>query len=142
MTLSIGGSLEEGKEAVKRKTKILVLDDSDFSRKNIIQILEKNKFVVVGEASNAKTAGDLITSTKANVLILDLIIPEKNGIELTKHFKENFHDLNVVIVSSLYHDQIIQDCIGQGATDFIVKPIPPALMCDAIEKIENSLKED
>ena len=124
------------------KAKILIFDDSDFARKNIIQILEEEKFQVIGEASTAQTAGDLLTSTKANILIMDLMMPEKSGLELTKHFKENFRELSIIIISSLSQEQVIVDCLAQGACDFIKKPFKRHVLVDSIAKIENGLKED
>lgn len=116
--------------------KVLVIDDSEFARKLIIQTLEKEEINVVGEAANLKEATEIINNTNANVLIVDVVMPDINGIELTRKLKEIFSDINVVMVSSLSQDQIVLEAISAGAVDFLHKPFSKKQLVDSLQKID------
>ena len=72
----------------KDPLKIVVVDDSDFSRKNIIKVLEEANFEVVGEPGSAEEALALSQTTSANLYIIDVVMPNSSGIDLAKKFIE------------------------------------------------------
>ncbi|MFN8369014.1 MAG: response regulator [Bacteriovoracaceae bacterium] len=115
--------------------KIVVVDDAEFSRKTIISILENAKFKVVGEASNANEAIDMIIKNSPNLIILDMVMPDLSGVDLLKIIYEKFQDIYVIIVSSLFHEQIVVESISSGALDFIQKPFEPETIINSVNKI-------
>lgn len=122
--------------------KIVVVDDSDFSRSMIIKILKEAQFQVVGEANSAASALQVIKDKKPNVVITDIVMPEISGIELTETINQNFDDVYVIVVSSLSQEHVVLEAIGAGAADFIAKPIGQQQLVDSLEKILSQMSKD
>jgi two-component system chemotaxis response regulator CheY len=121
---------------------IVVVDDSDFSRSMIINMLREAEYNVVGEANSAETALQVIASKKPNVVITDIVMPEVSGIELTEKVTKSFEGIAVIVISSLSQEHIVLDAIGAGASDFISKPIQKQQLIDSLEKISSNFKND
>ena len=121
--------------------RILVVDDSEYSRKQIIKVLNEANLNVIGEASSAREAIDGAARLKANLLLVDIVMPERNGIELTKVIMEQFQDVYVIIVSSLAQEHIIMEAITAGAVDFIQKPFVGQNLISSIAKVNKLLTE-
>ncbi|WP_372655163.1 response regulator [Halobacteriovorax sp.] len=121
--------------------KIVVVDDSDFSRNSLIEILEKNGFTVVGQASSANEAVPLL-GTGANLFLIDIVMPEVSGIELSKIISENSKDAKIIMMSSLNMESIIIESISNGAVDFLTKPFGEKDLIRSIEKIEIEMEKD
>lgn len=119
----------------REKLKVVVVDDSDFSRSLIIKILTDSGFQVVGEAPSAATALVVIREKQPHVVITDIVMPEISGIELTENINQNFSDTFVIVISSLSQEHIVLEAIGAGAADFIAKPIQDQQLIDSLEKI-------
>ena len=122
--------------------KIVVVDDSDFSRKNIINILEKEGFNILGQASSAEEGIKLSVTTDANLFIVDVVMPEKSGIELVKTMTENSYKGYVIMTSSLTMENIVIESLSMGAVDFLKKPFNPDDLIKSVEKIEIQLERD
>lgn len=122
--------------------RILVVDDSDFSRNSITQMLDDPRYNVIGEASNAKEAMNILKDRKAHIAIIDVVMPEISGIELTDKITENFKDTYVIIISSLAQESIIIDSISAGAADFVQKPFNKETLISSIEKVISNFEED
>lgn len=133
---------EEEKELTyKDYVKAYVVDDSDMSRSSIIKILEKEGYKVVGSAGSAD---ECIANIKGdiNVFIIDVVMPEKSGIDLTKLLFEHLRDIHVIMLSSLRQEHILMESIATGARDFINKPFDPTELLAAVEKIAMQLDEE
>ena len=115
--------------------KIVIVDDSDFSRSIIGQMLTEEGFKVVGEASSAEAALPLIKDKEPQIAIVDIVMPKVSGLELTEKIVENFPDTGVIMISSLSQEHVVLDAIGVGASDFIAKPIQKQQLIDSIEKV-------
>jgi two-component system chemotaxis response regulator CheY len=123
--------------------KIVIVDDSDFSRSIISRMVTEAGFTVVGEANGAEAALIAVRDKSPNVVITDIVMPNVSGIELTEKLTQNFGDVAVIVVSSLSQEHIVLEAIGAGATDFIAKPIQKQQLIDSIEKIfSQQLRED
>jgi YesN/AraC family two-component response regulator len=122
--------------------KVVVVDDSDFSRKIINKILKDAGIEVVGEANHAKAALTVIKDKKPNVVITDIVMPDISGIELTTEINRSFNNIYVIVISSLSQEHVIIEAIGAGASDFLIKPVNKQQLIDSLEKISSLLKED
>lgn len=122
--------------------KVVVVDDSDFSRTLIIKMLKDAGFNVVGEAGSASIALQVIKEKKPHVVITDIVMPEISGIELTESINQNFDDIYVIVISSLSQEHVVLEAIGAGAADFIAKPINEQQLIDSLEKIMAQMKND
>ncbi|MBF8983153.1 response regulator [Lutibacter sp. B2] len=108
--------------------KILIVDDSRFNleyAKNIL--IENNIDCHILLANSGKEALETITSTEIDIVILDIVMPEMNGIEVLTKIRKNkkTHAIPVIMFTSLTDKQALQESFDCGATDFINKPIEP-----------------
>ena len=122
--------------------RVLVVDDSDFSRNNIAKMLENTRYNVIGEAANAKEAINILKDRKAHIVIVDVVMPEISGIELADKLTSMFNDINIVMISSLAQENIIMDSISAGAADFLQKPFDKATLLGSLGKIASTIEED
>lgn len=116
--------------------KIAVIDDSEFSRKSVIEILESEGYNVVGQASSAEEGMSLGATTGANIFLIDVIMPERSGLEMAKVISEKTMGASIIMMSSLNMESIVIESISSGALDFLPKPFSPKDLLKAIEKIE------
>ncbi len=104
---------------------ILIVDDSKFMRKTLSDILAQEGHQIAGEAENAKEAIELYKRLKPDLVTLDIIMPEVEGLNaifaLKAMIKAN-SQAKVVIVSAMGQEVVMEECIQAGAKDFIVKP--------------------
>jgi PleD family two-component response regulator len=116
--------------------KIIVVDDSEMARKRVVQQLEEAHFTVIGEAANAQQVMEILGKQMADLIIIDLVMPEVSGIDLAKHIKDHFREISIIMMSSLSMEHIIIDAIGAGASDFLVKPILKEDLILSVQKIQ------
>lgn len=123
--------------------KILIVDDSDFNRKNMADILTFEGFNVVGQASSAEDAIQIAHSAKPNLIFIDIVMPEISGLELTKHLQDKgMGEKFIIMMSSLNIDSIVIESISNGATDFLQKPFDREDLIKAVEKIERLVEKN
>lgn len=123
--------------------RILIVDDSDFNRKSMAEILTNEGFNVVGVASSAEEAIQIAHGTKANLIFIDVVMPEISGLELTKHFQEKqTGDRYLIMMSSLNIESIVIESISNGAIDFLQKPFERDDLIKAVEKIERLVEKE
>lgn len=126
-------------EKKNQDIKILIVDDSSFSRSVISKILKEEHFDIAGEAESAAEAMKLIQQTQPHIVITDIVMPEVSGLELTAQINKSHSQIFVIVVSSLSQEHIIIDAISAGAADFIAKPIEKPVLINAIQKIVKQL---
>jgi DNA-binding response OmpR family regulator len=124
------------------KPKIAVIEDSDFTRKSIINALEKAGYEVSADAKNAQEAYQAIQSSHADLFIIDVVMPEVSGIELAKKINEDFSNSRIIMMSSLNLESVVIESISSGAVDFLSKPFDMADLIKAVEKVEQEMKND
>lgn len=125
------------------KLKILIVDDSEFNRKNMSEILTSEGFNVVGAAGSAEDAIQTAHTSKANLIFIDVVMPDISGLELTKHFQEkNTAERYLIMMSSLNIESIVIESISNGAIDFLQKPFERDDLIRAVEKIERLVEKD
>ncbi len=108
-----------------KKIQVLITDDSALFRTHMRFALNKMPFVeIVGTAANGKVALDFLSKTKVDLLILDLEMPEMNGIETLKQMMDQGMKTKVLVFSSISRRgaEITLDALRLGASDFITKP--------------------
>lgn len=116
--------------------RIAVVDDSEFSRRSIVEILENEGFNVVGQAGSAEEGITLGATTGANLFIIDVIMPERSGIEMAKVLSDKTMSASIIMISSLNMESIIIESISSGALDFLPKPFLPEDLIKAVRKVQ------
>lgn len=102
--------------------KVLVVDDSSLIRKMLRQLLEKNNYAVVGEATNGQEAVDMYPQVKPDVVTLDVTMPVMDGVEALKKIKEIDKDAKVIMLTAAGQKDRIMEALKLGALAFITKP--------------------
>lgn len=115
--------------------KILIVDDAAFMRMMIKDVLTKNGFEVIGEAENGKIAVERYNELRPDLVIMDITMPEMNGIDSLKGIKAINKDALVVMCSAMGQQAMVIEAIQAGAKDFIVKPFQADRVCEAVRKV-------
>ena len=114
---------------------ILICDDAAFMRMMIKDILTKNGYNVVGEAENGLKAVEKYTETKPDLVLMDITMPEMDGIQALKKIKELDPGATVIMCSAIGQQAMVIESIQAGAKDFIVKPFQADRVIEAVKKV-------
>ena len=119
------------------KARVLVVDDAIFMRKMISDILKASGMEVVGEAENGSDAVEKYNELKPDMVTMDIIMPEMNGIEAVKKITSRDPKAKIVMCSALGQQALVQDALAAGAEDFLIKPFNPSRVVEVIAKVLN-----
>lgn len=114
---------------------VLIVDDAAFMRLMIRDILTRNGFDVCGEAANGYQAIEKYAETKPDLVLMDITMPEMNGLEALKVIKEADKGAKVIMCSALGQQDMVMESIQNGAQDFIVKPFQEDKLVQAVNKL-------
>ena len=114
---------------------VLIVDDAAFMRLTIRQMLESHGHSVAAEASNGLEAVWRYKEVKPDVVILDLTMPEMNGLDALDHIREHDPKAKVIVCTAMGQHTMVAQAIEKGAKDFIVKPFEVGRLIAAIEKV-------
>ena len=114
---------------------ILICDDAAFTRMMIKDILTKNGYTVAGEAENGVKAVEKYNEVKPDLVLMDITMPEMDGIEALRKIKEQDPSAVVVMCSAMGQQAMVIESIQAGAKDFIVKPFQPDRVLEAVSKV-------
>ena len=115
--------------------KILIVDDAAFMRMMIKDILTKNGFEIAGEAENGAKAIEKYKETRPDLVIMDITMPEVDGIQAVKEIKKIDPDSKIVMCSAMGQQAMVIEAIQAGAKDFIVKPFQADRVIEAVRKV-------
>lgn len=118
--------------------KVIIADDAAFMRMMLKKILEEGGYEVVAEAENGKTAIEKYRELKPDLIISDMVMPEKGGIDVIKEIMEEFPDANILICSAIGQQALVIEAIQAGAKDYIVKPFEQANVLETVGKLMGS----
>ena len=114
---------------------ILICGDAAFMRMMIKDILTKNGYNVVGEAENGLKAVEKYSETKPDLVLMDITMPEMDGIQAMKKIKELDSGATVIMCSAMGQQAMVIESIQAGAKDFIVKPFQADRVIEAVKKV-------
>ncbi|MFA5993572.1 MAG: response regulator [Parcubacteria group bacterium] len=112
--------------------KILISDDSQFMRKILSDILTKNGFDNIIEAVNGEQALEKFKTEKPDLMLLDVIMPEKDGIEVVKEVVPQ--GAKVIMVSAVGQDDMIKQAKDLGVLGYIIKPFEEKQVIDEVKR--------
>ena len=114
---------------------ILICDDAAFMRMMIKDILTKNGYNIVGEAENGAKAVEKYNELKPDLVLMDITMPEMDGIEALKKIKASDPNASIIMCSAMGQQAMVIEAIQNGAKDFIVKPFQADRVLESIRKI-------
>jgi len=115
--------------------RVLIVDDSSLMRRLLRNIVIKNGYDVVGEAKNGRLGFEQYKALNPDIVTMDLIMDEMNGLEALKMIIGHNPDANVIMVSSMGQEVIVRDAIVSGAKHFLMKPFDEKQVIDAFKKL-------
>ena len=117
---------------------ILICDDAAFMRMMIKDILVKNGYNIAGEAENGLKAIDKYMETKPDLVMMDITMPEMDGIETTKQIRKlddlKIAELPIIALTAGVSKEERENCFKAGMNDFLSKPINKNELFEIIEK--------
>ncbi len=114
--------------------KVLLVDDAAFMRMRCAKVLTKMGHSVI-EAENGLQALDTYDREKPDIVLLDITMPEMDGLEALKHIKQRDPSSKVAMVSAMGQQSMVLEAIKSGAADFVLKPFDEDRLIAAITKL-------
>lgn len=119
---------------MKEKT-IMIVDDSAFMRNHIQGMLQRHGYHQLLEAKDGETCVSLYQQQHPDVVLLDITMPDKSGIEVLEELLTIDQDAKVVICSALGQDQMMAKALRIGAKDFLVKPLKEEQLIELLKAL-------
>lgn len=115
--------------------RVAVVDDHEIVRKGIIAYLETDDAIeVIGQASSGNEGARLVLAQKPDVVLMDLMMGDGNGIEATARIMEQFPSCRIIILTSYYDEEQVFPAIEAGAFSYILKTSSGEEIAEAIKK--------
>jgi two-component system chemotaxis response regulator CheY len=126
--------------AVKRSkdgqpVRYLIVDDSVFARKNLARMVESFGGLLAGEAGDGLTAITEYDRTKPDLVLMDITMPQMEGIEAAERIVQSHPDARIVMVSSVGYQENIVAALQRGARHFVQKPVKPEVLYEVIKYV-------
>ncbi|BCO34919.1 DNA-binding response regulator [Mycobacterium heckeshornense] len=116
--------------------KVFLVDDHEVVRRGIVDLLESDpELEVVGEAGSVAEAMARIPAARPDVAVLDVRLPDGNGIELCRDLLSDLPDLRCLMLTSFTSDEAMLDAILAGASGYVVKDIKGMELAQAIKDV-------
>ncbi len=115
--------------------RVLIADDSAFARGMLKNCIKAAGMEVAGEAADGNEAVALFQTLKPDIVLLDIMMPQKNGLDALRDIMQIDSAAKVVMCTSVGQEKVIQECIETGAADFVVKPFHEEDIKNVLEKL-------
>ncbi|NLP43741.1 MAG: response regulator [Peptococcaceae bacterium] len=113
---------------------VLLVDDAAFMRMMLKDILVNNGYQIIGEAENGIVAIDKYMELKPDITIMDITMPEMDGLQAVKEIRARDPQAKIVMCSAMGQQAMVIEAIQAGAKDFVVKPFQADRVLDAVSK--------
>ena len=116
---------------------VMIVDDSLFMRKILHGILAEKGYTVTAEAASGIEAMKNLHTNHPDIILLDIILPDSNGLDLLKSIVAACPDSKVVVCSSIGEALVIRKALDLGAKAFIQKPFTPEKVAEVLKNLED-----
>lgn len=124
----------------KKPYSILYVEDEKEIRENYVRYLRKN-YINVYEAEEGRIAYEIYKDKKPQILIVDINIPNLNGIDLIRKIRENDHTTKAIMLTAHTDTEYLLDATSLQLTKYLVKPVTRSELKEALELAENELEK-
>ena len=115
---------------------VFVVDDHELVRRGLIDLIDaEDDLAVVGQAGTVKAALDEIKKERPDVAVLDVRLPDGNGIELCREIRSIYPDTRVLMLTSFSDDEALLGAVMGGASGYVIKDIKSLDLLDAIRRV-------
>ncbi len=119
----------------RQPVRYLVVDDSVFARKNLTKMIDMFGGQVAGEAGDGCTAITEYDRVTPDIVLMDITMPQMEGIEAADRIVRQHPDARVVMVSSVGYQENIVAALQKGARHFVQKPVKPEVLYEVIKYV-------
>lgn len=116
-------------------TRVLVVDDAKFMRHTLKSILTGMGYEVIGEAVNGQEACEKYAELKPDVVTMDIVMPELNGIDALRAIRAADPAAKVVMISAIDQREPLMEALKLGAADYVVKPFEKDRVQEALQRV-------
>ncbi|NJE53928.1 response regulator [Thermococcus sp. 21S9] len=118
--------------------RVLVVDDAAFMRMLLKKILTQGGHQVVGEASNGKEAVEKYKELKPDVVTMDIVMPEMDGITAVREIKKIDPNAKIIMITAVGQESKVMEALKAGASGYIVKPFQAPKVLEEINRVLSS----
>lgn len=115
--------------------RILIADDALIIRQMIKDVACEAGFEIVGEAANGREAFDKYATLRPDVVTMDLVMPDYDGLYGLREIMQACAEAKVVVISALDQKEVLKQAVKLGAADFVVKPFDRGLLMQTLERV-------
>ncbi|HHF43604.1 MAG TPA: response regulator transcription factor [Candidatus Aminicenantes bacterium] len=120
----------------QKKVRLLIADDHEIVRKGLRVLLETSTEVeVVGEAVNGREALSKAAQYRPDLILLDLVMPGKDGLEVIKEIKNNFPSVKILVLTSYSEEEKLAQALKEGVLGYLLKDSSPEELLEAIKEV-------
>jgi len=116
---------------------VMIVDDALFMRSIMRGIMQDKGYTVVAEAASGIEAMKHLRTCNPDIITLDIILPDANGLDLLESILEVRPTVKVVVCSSISQEQIVKKALEHGAKAFIQKPFTPEKVIEVLQSLED-----
>jgi len=120
-----------------QRVRYLIVDDSVFARKSLARLIESFGGEIAGEASDGVSAISEYARTKPDLVLMDITMPQMEGIEAVERIVQAHPEARIVMVSSVGYQDNILAALQKGARHFVQKPVKPDALYEILRYVLN-----
>src|SRR3989442_2990207 len=113
---------------------VFIIDDNEMTRTVLRMIIQGDTYDVIGDASNGKSGLESARKLRPDIICLDVVMPECDGLDVLTQIKEALPQTAVLMVTARNDRETVQTAIQRGASGFIIKPFNTGTVLDTMEK--------
>lgn len=115
---------------------VMIVDDSLFVRNVMRGVLNAKEFEVIAEAGSGIEAMRILHDRKPAIILLDIVLPDANGIDLIEPILAIQPDVKIVVCSTIGQESVVKKALDLGARAFIPKPFTPEKIIEVLDSLE------
>ena len=116
--------------------KVLIADDQELIRESLKIVLSADeKIQVTGTVSNGSDVIKSSSKDKPNVILMDIRMPQMDGVQCTKHIKESYPDIKIIVLTTFDDDEYIFDALKYGASGYLLKGVSMKELIEGIHTV-------
>jgi DNA-binding NarL/FixJ family response regulator len=119
------------------KIKVLIADDHKLFRQGLISLMKTRVDLVeiVGEASTGREAVQMAEKYRPDVILMDIYMPQWNGLQATREIKTRFPEISVVMLTSSENDEHLFEAVSLGASGFLLKSLDASELFELLQGV-------
>lgn len=114
--------------------RVLVADDHEVVRTGLVSLLKGSEITIVAEATNGQEAVERADETNPDVVLMDIRMPEEDGLSALETMRQRHPDMRVVMLSTYDNPTYVARSVALGAADYVLKASPRSQLIGAIER--------